>query len=204
MFRFTYYYPWFLVRVVTLFRSIKFRRGNKLTLYCTSTVYDLLYILHFNNDNNNNIYYLQLGCHPVAVFFFPCIQNVKLVTNKFKSGGLHEKHVVATLGTISAFAFEKKIAFFWVSTQLVVAVSYRRFGTTCRSHHRCIITRKNAVLPLSRGGRLISRMFHFTKCHIFCCCLSPESKYNTRKLWHFDDAECDCYCRLGTWRRVVW
>ena len=30
---------------------------------------------------------------------------MKLVTTKFKSGGLHEKHVVATwnLGTISAF-----------------------------------------------------------------------------------------------------
>jgi len=24
------------------------------------------------------------------------LQNMKLVTNKFKSGGLHEKHVVAT------------------------------------------------------------------------------------------------------------
>jgi len=28
--------------------------------------------------------------------YFTCIQNRKLVTNKFKSGGLHEKHVVAT------------------------------------------------------------------------------------------------------------
>ena len=28
--------------------------------------------------------------------YFTCIQNIKLVTNKFKSGGLHEKHVVAT------------------------------------------------------------------------------------------------------------
>ena len=27
--------------------------------------------------------------------YFTCIQNMKLVTNKFKSGGLHEKHVVA-------------------------------------------------------------------------------------------------------------
>jgi len=27
---------------------------------------------------------------------FSCTQNMKLVTNKFKSGGLHEKHVVAT------------------------------------------------------------------------------------------------------------
>ena len=29
--------------------------------------------------------------------YFTCKQNTKLVTNKFKSGGLHEKHVVATL-----------------------------------------------------------------------------------------------------------
>jgi len=28
--------------------------------------------------------------------YFTCIQIMKLVTNKFKSGGLHEKHVVAT------------------------------------------------------------------------------------------------------------
>jgi len=28
--------------------------------------------------------------------YFTCKQNVKLVTTRFKSGGLHEKHVVAT------------------------------------------------------------------------------------------------------------
>ena len=28
--------------------------------------------------------------------YFTCIQNMKLVTTKFNSGGLHEKHVVAT------------------------------------------------------------------------------------------------------------
>jgi len=28
--------------------------------------------------------------------YFTCKQNMKLVINKFKSGGLHEKHVVAT------------------------------------------------------------------------------------------------------------
>jgi hypothetical protein len=27
--------------------------------------------------------------------YFTCIQNMKLVTNKFHLGGLHEKHVVA-------------------------------------------------------------------------------------------------------------
>jgi len=29
-------------------------------------------------------------------WYFTCKQNMKLVTTKFKSGGLHEKHVVAT------------------------------------------------------------------------------------------------------------
>jgi len=28
--------------------------------------------------------------------YFTCIQNMKSVTTKFKSGGLHEKHVVVT------------------------------------------------------------------------------------------------------------
>jgi len=28
-------------------------------------------------------------------WYFTCIQNMKLVANKFKLGGLHEKHVVA-------------------------------------------------------------------------------------------------------------
>jgi len=44
----------------------------------------------------------------MTVVNFTCIQNMKLVTNKFKSGGLHEKHVVATwnLGNhLSAFAY---------------------------------------------------------------------------------------------------
>ena len=32
---------------------------------------------------------------PSGSGYLTCIQNMKLVTNKFKSGGLHEKHVVA-------------------------------------------------------------------------------------------------------------
>ena len=47
--------------------------------------------------NNNNYYYLmQLGLSPGGGGYFTCKQNMKLVTNKFKLGGLHEKHVVAT------------------------------------------------------------------------------------------------------------
>jgi len=39
--------------------------------------------------------------------YFTCIQNMKLVTTKIKSGGLHEKHVVATwnLGNYLSICF---------------------------------------------------------------------------------------------------
>ena len=36
------------------------------------------------------------GLLPGGSGYFTCIQNMKLVTNRFKSGGLHEKDVVAT------------------------------------------------------------------------------------------------------------
>ena len=50
-----------------------------------------------DNDNNNNIYlFTAIGFLPGGSGYFKCIQNMKLVTNKFNSGGLHEKHVVAT------------------------------------------------------------------------------------------------------------
>ena len=37
-----------------------------------------------------------IGLIPGGSGYFTCKQNMKLVTNKLKSGGLHEKHVVAT------------------------------------------------------------------------------------------------------------
>ena len=58
-----------------------------------------------NNNNNNNYYYYYyyyyylltaIGLLPGGSGYFTCIQNMKLVANKFKSGGLHEEHVVAT------------------------------------------------------------------------------------------------------------
>ena len=36
------------------------------------------------------------GCHPVAVVILHVHKYEKKVTRKFKSGGLHERHVVAT------------------------------------------------------------------------------------------------------------
>ena len=40
--------------------------------------------------------FTAIGLLPDGSGYFTCKQNLKLVTNKFKSGGLHEKHVVAT------------------------------------------------------------------------------------------------------------
>ena len=37
-----------------------------------------------------------IGLSPGGSGYFTCKQNMKLFTNKFKSGGLHEKHVVVT------------------------------------------------------------------------------------------------------------
>ena len=37
-----------------------------------------------------------IGLSPGGSGYFTCKQNMKLVTTKFKSGWLHEKHVVAT------------------------------------------------------------------------------------------------------------
>ena len=40
--------------------------------------------------------FTAIGLSPGGSGYFTCIQNTKLVTTKFKSGGLHEKHAVAT------------------------------------------------------------------------------------------------------------
>ena len=40
--------------------------------------------------------FTAIGLLPGGSGYFTCKQNMKLVTTRFKSGGLHEKHVVAT------------------------------------------------------------------------------------------------------------
>jgi hypothetical protein len=40
--------------------------------------------------------FTAVGLSPGGSSYFACIHNMKLVTNKFKSGGLHEKHGVAS------------------------------------------------------------------------------------------------------------
>jgi len=40
--------------------------------------------------------FTAIGLLPDGSGYFTCKQNMKLVTARFKSGGLHEKHVVAT------------------------------------------------------------------------------------------------------------
>ena len=40
--------------------------------------------------------FTTIGLLPGGSGYFTCKQNMKLVTTKFRSEGLHEKHVVAT------------------------------------------------------------------------------------------------------------
>ena len=49
-----------------------------------------------SNNNNNNIYLTAIGLSPGGSSYYMYINMKKRVTRKFKSGGLHERHVVAT------------------------------------------------------------------------------------------------------------
>ena len=51
--------------------------------------------------------FTAIGLSPGGSSYFTCKQNMKLVTTKFKSGGLHEKHVVATwnVGNLLSICF---------------------------------------------------------------------------------------------------
>ena len=49
------------------------------------------------------IYFTAIGLLPGGSGYFTCKQNMKLTTTRFNSGGLHEKHVVATVNvTVSS------------------------------------------------------------------------------------------------------
>jgi len=45
---------------------------------------------------SNKIYSTAIGLSLGGSGYFTCIQNMKLVTTRFKSGGLQEKNLVAT------------------------------------------------------------------------------------------------------------
>ena len=51
-------------------------------------------------------YYLftAIGLSPGGSGYFTCKQNMKLVTTKFKSGGLHEKHFLSNLRIVASIA----------------------------------------------------------------------------------------------------
>ena len=84
-----------LSRVMSNFTTCS-RFSSNITKLGHKIVTDVIRGPHVIHNNNNNIYELQLGCHPVAVVILHVHKLKKKVTRKFKSGGLHEKHVVAT------------------------------------------------------------------------------------------------------------
>ena len=60
----------------------------------------------------------EIGLSSGGSAYFTCIQNIKLVTNKFKSGGLHEKHVVA----IYMYIYVHKCVYIYICTLICVYV----------------------------------------------------------------------------------
>jgi len=58
--------------------------------------YFVTYSRHFFSNQLLLLLFTAIGLSPGGSGYFTCIQDMKLVTTKFKSGGLHEKHVVAT------------------------------------------------------------------------------------------------------------
>ena len=72
-----------------------FVRGSSLECWCGTKFIIIIIIIII-------IIYLfiylltAIGLLPGGSGYFTWIRNIKLVTTKFKSGGLHEKHVVAT------------------------------------------------------------------------------------------------------------
>ena len=55
--------------------------------------------------------FTAIGLLPGGSDYFTCKQNMKLVTTRFKYGGLHEKHVVATWNVgnhLAAFAYRHR------------------------------------------------------------------------------------------------
>ena len=58
---------------------------------------DACYMRIVSYDSSVYMYlFTAIGLLPGGSGYFTCKQNMKLVTTRFKSGGLHEKHVVAT------------------------------------------------------------------------------------------------------------
>jgi len=72
--------------------------------FCSSFTDFAVTVFDHVSPYNNNISIICLFIYlltaivlpPGGSGYFTCTQNMKLVTTKFKSGGLHEKHVVAT------------------------------------------------------------------------------------------------------------
>ena len=84
-----------LIRLQNIWRNCYCCRPERTSLTLAMLVQEGVRTLDVYN--NNKIYlFTAIGLSPGGSGYFTCKQNMKLVTTKFKSGGLHEKYVVAT------------------------------------------------------------------------------------------------------------
>ena len=74
-----------------------------------------------------------IGLSPGGSGYFAWIQNMKLFTNKFKSGELHEKHVVATWNLPSMFKTGVHLPHFPI---IILSKFVSHILHMCKSHPR--------------------------------------------------------------------
>ena len=80
-----------------MFQTKFVRKINEINFLFQQRLTENLVVYKLTLKNIIIIYLLTaIGLSPGGSGYFTCKQNMKSVTNKFKSGGLHEKHVVAT------------------------------------------------------------------------------------------------------------
>ena len=70
----------------SIFKSFNINNLSVCIGWCTDQIIIIIIIIIIT----------AIGLLPGGSGYFKCIQDMKLVTTEFKSGGLHEKHVVAT------------------------------------------------------------------------------------------------------------
>ena len=111
--------------------------------------------------------------------YFTCKQNIKLVTTKFKSGGLHEKHVVATRYLLCMFKTGVHLSHFpiiilshFVSHTLHMCKSHPRLPLLPGCHILCEVTAK-AEEAAEHQTQSATRHNWMTLGFIF-----PNNKYN--------------------------
>ena len=173
----------------TTFGRIDSAPGPKLRIYGGPR-------LHTRIQNNNTLYtsnfflfsykliiiylFTATGLSPGGSGYFTCKQNTNLVTTRFKSGGLHEKHVVATwdLGNNFSICLREQINFCSCFHRFLTDVGTIRHETaTCNLLRIC-------GFCVNRWGKIYTSLKEVHKsCPTTYCLFQMWVKLGTGRVW---------------------